>query len=188
MPCLFPGSRRPSALCRGHRRRRCSRRRRCRSRRSAPPSGWTADREAPPFWKSQFCIRPPDDGAEPILTFLAETREYVAGALRTGDRASWKEIAAHLDSAYAALPATVKTVYARADSGFYCWEAVQAYEKRSCRFIVVARKTAARLVNQLKAADVPCGSRSVPVSMNQRRWGCVSPGGARHSRQNSAEA
>jgi hypothetical protein len=89
---------------------------------------------------------------QPILTFLAETKEYVAGALRTGDRPSGKEIAAHLDSAYAALPATVKIVYGRADSGFYCWEAVQAYEKRNWRFIVVARKTA-RLVDQLKAAD-----------------------------------
>lgn len=88
---------------------------------------------------------------QPILTFLAETKEYVAGALRTGDRPSGKEIAAHLDSAYAALPPTVKTVYGRADSGFYCWEAIQAYEKRNCRFIVVARKTA-RLVDELKAA------------------------------------
>jgi hypothetical protein len=45
----------------------------------------------------------------------------------------------------------VKTVYARADSGFYCWDAVQAYEKRNCWFILVARKTA-RLVEELKAA------------------------------------
>jgi len=89
---------------------------------------------------------------QPILTFLAETKEYVTGALRTGDRPSGKEIAAHLESACAALPATVKTVYARADSGFYCWEAVQAYEQRDCRFILVARKTA-RLVDELKAAD-----------------------------------
>ena len=89
---------------------------------------------------------------QPMLTFLAETKEYVCGALRTGDRPDGKEIAAHLDSAYAALPATVKIVYARADSGFYCWEAVQAYEKRNCRFILVARKTA-RLVEELKGAD-----------------------------------
>jgi hypothetical protein len=89
---------------------------------------------------------------QPILTFVAETKEYVAGALRTGDRPSGKEIAAHLDSAYAALPPTVKTVYARADSGFYCWEAIQAYENGNCRFILVARKTA-RLVDELKAAD-----------------------------------
>lgn len=41
----------------------------------------------------------------------------------------------------------VTTVYARADSGFYCWD---AYEKRQCQFILVARKTA-RLVDELKA-------------------------------------
>lgn len=46
----------------------------------------------------------------------------------------------------------MKIVYGRADSGFYCWEAVQAYEKRNCRFIVVARKTA-RLVDELQAAE-----------------------------------
>jgi len=89
---------------------------------------------------------------QPILTFVAETKEYVSGALRSGDRPDGKDIAAHLDRAVDALPATVKTVYARADSGFYCWDAVQAYEKRNCRFILVARKTA-RLVEELKAAD-----------------------------------
>lgn len=88
---------------------------------------------------------------QPILTFLAETKEYVAGALRTGDRPSGKEIAAHLERVHAALPATVRIVHARADSGFYCREAVEAYEKLNWRFIVVARKTA-RLVDELKAA------------------------------------
>src|SRR5450756_2305968 len=81
---------------------------------------------------------------QPILTFLAETKEYVAGSLRTGDRPDGKQIAAHLDAAVAALPDSVKTVYARAGPrghpGFYCWEAAQAYEKRNCRFILVARK------------------------------------------------
>src|SRR5208283_6001098 len=38
------------------------------------------------------------------------------------------------------------------DSGFYCWEAVQAYAQAKARFIVVARKTA-RLVDRLQAAD-----------------------------------
>ena len=88
---------------------------------------------------------------QPILSFLAETKEYVGGALRNGDRPSGKEIAAHLDSVHAALPATAKTIYGRADSGFYCWEAVQAYEKRRWQFVVVARKTA-RLVEKLRAA------------------------------------
>jgi hypothetical protein len=50
------------------------------------------------------------------------------------------------------LPEGVKTLYAGADSGFYCWEAVQAYERRGCQFMVSARKTA-RLVDELKAAE-----------------------------------
>jgi hypothetical protein len=88
---------------------------------------------------------------QPMLSFIAETREYAAGALRTGDRPSGQQIADHLQSVAKGLPATVKTVYARADSGFYCWQAVEAYEKMKWRFIVVARKTS-RLVEQLQAA------------------------------------
>ena len=102
---------------------------------------------------------------QPILTFLAETKEYVTGSLRTGDRPDGKEIAAHLDAAVAALPESVKTVYARADSGFYCWEAVQAYEKRNCQFIVVARRTA-RLVDELKAAAAHRRRRAVRVPLS----------------------
>jgi len=49
------------------------------------------------------------------------------------------------------LPKEVKTIYARADSGFYCWEAVQTYETHDCQFIVVARKTP-RPVEELKLA------------------------------------
>ena len=96
---------------------------------------------------------------QPILTFAAETKEYLAGALRKGDRPTGEEIAVHLESAFAALPAGVKRVYARADSGFYCWEAVQAYQRRNCRFILVARKTS-RLVDALKAADWKASPRT----------------------------
>jgi len=48
------------------------------------------------------------------------------GELRNGDRPSGARIAHHIKSAVAALPATVKIVRARADSGFYCREAVEA--------------------------------------------------------------
>jgi hypothetical protein len=88
---------------------------------------------------------------QPILTFLAETREYVGGQLRNGDRPSGKEIARHLEGVFAAVPKGVETIYARADSGFYCAEAVEAYEKAGVRFIISARKTA-RLIDGLKAA------------------------------------
>lgn len=89
---------------------------------------------------------------QPILSFLAETREFVAGELRNGDRPTGKQIARHLEEAFQALPRCVTRIFARADSGFYCWEAVQAYEKFQCQFIVVARKTS-RLVEELVAAE-----------------------------------
>jgi hypothetical protein len=55
---------------------------------------------------------------QPILTFLAETREYVGGELHNGDRPTGPEIARHLRSVFEALPAEVETILARADSGF----------------------------------------------------------------------
>jgi len=66
---------------------------------------------------------------QPILTYLAETREYISGELRNGDRPTGRQIARHLQSVFAALSQTVQTIYARADAGFYCAEAVQAYAK-----------------------------------------------------------
>src|SRR5271170_1449224 len=89
---------------------------------------------------------------QPILTFLAETREYVAGQLRNGDRPTGKQIASHLHSAFQSLPPCVEKIFARADCGFYCWEAVQAYQQAGCQFIVVARKTS-RLVEELQRAS-----------------------------------
>jgi hypothetical protein len=93
---------------------------------------------------------------QPILTFLAETREYISGELHNGDRPTGPEIARHLKGVFGALPPQVETIFARADSGFYCWDAVAAYEGRGVQFIISARKTA-RLVEELKAAD---GKRS----------------------------
>src|ERR1700676_650316 len=87
---------------------------------------------------------------QPILTFLAETREYVWGELRNGDRPDGKQIARHLGEVFASLPECVLRIFARADSGFYCCEAVQAYEKANAQFIMVARKTS-RLVEALQS-------------------------------------
>ena len=88
---------------------------------------------------------------QPILTFIAETREYMWGELRNGDRPTGKQIYDHLKNAIAALPSGIQQVSARADSGFYCAEAVQAYEEQNCGFVIVARKTS-RLVEQLEQA------------------------------------
>src|SRR5882757_9232399 len=86
---------------------------------------------------------------QPMLTFIAETREYVWGELRNGDRPTGKQIGAHIRNVCAALPACVKRILGRADSGFYCWEAVEAYEGCKAQFVISARKTS-RLVEELR--------------------------------------
>ena len=73
---------------------------------------------------------------QPMLTFIAETREYVWGELRNGDRPTGKQIGDHLRNVRAALPPGVKQIYGRADSGFYCREAVEAYEEFDARFVI----------------------------------------------------
>ncbi len=89
---------------------------------------------------------------QPMLTFVAETREYVWGELRNGDRPSGKQIRNHLRKVRQALPLGVKQIYGRADSGFYCQDAAEAYEEFDARFVICARKTV-RLVEQLRQAE-----------------------------------
>src|ERR1700686_2859314 len=78
---------------------------------------------------------------QPMLTFIAETREYVWGELRNGDRPTGKQVGDHLQGVFAALPPCIVKIFARADAGFYCGEAVQAYEKGRASFIMVEGKT-----------------------------------------------
>src|SRR5665811_1801595 len=52
---------------------------------------------------------------QPMLTFLAETREYLWGELRNGDRPTGKQVGDHLRNVYTSLPPGVKQVYGRAD-------------------------------------------------------------------------
>ncbi len=89
-----------------------------------------------------------------VAPFLAETREYVYGELHNGDRPTGKQIAGHLKQAFHALPPADRRL-ARADSGFYCHEAVAAYEAAACQFVIVARKTSALLAALTAAAWRP---------------------------------
>ena len=76
---------------------------------------------------------------QPILTFVAETREFADGGLRNGDRTVRR--LPHLKSVIDHLSKSVKKIWARADSGFYYWDAVMAYEGKGCKFALVACKT-----------------------------------------------
>ena len=88
---------------------------------------------------------------QPILTFIAETREYIGGELRNGDRPTGAQIARHLEAVFSAVPRCVRRIFARADAGFYCWDAVRTYEQHQASFIIVARKTP-RLLEELETA------------------------------------
>jgi hypothetical protein len=89
---------------------------------------------------------------QPMLTFIAETREYIWGELHNGDRPTGKQIGDHIRNACAALPPGVKQIYGRVDSGFYCREGVEGYEECNVRFAISARKTS-RLVEELRQAE-----------------------------------
>ncbi len=91
---------------------------------------------------------------------------------RKGDRPTGQQIAQHLERVAASLPPSVETVYARADSGFYCKEAVEAYEKRGWRFVISAQKTS-RLVDELRAARWTGSPRT------ERAWRRIPRGGGR---------
>ena len=101
---------------------------------------------------------------QPILTFLAETREFIGGELHNGDRPTGMQIAKHLEYVMTTVPNGVKVIYGRADCGFYCWEAIQVYQKYGCQFIVVAQKTT-RLLEGLKSAH---WKRSPRTDANQQ--------------------
>ncbi len=60
---------------------------------------------------------------------------------------------------FEALPAGVEKIFGRADSGFYCGDAVSTYQGRGVQFIISVRKTA-RLVEELKAAFWKAAPRS----------------------------
>jgi hypothetical protein len=107
---------------------------------------------------------------QPILTFLAETKEYVSGQLRNGDRPTGKQIADHLREVFQSIPETGATLRARADSGFYCWEAIEglwwwrAKRRgwwRSCaRRIGRHRRRPMRMRSASSSIDPTDGSRS----------------------------
>jgi hypothetical protein len=89
---------------------------------------------------------------QPMLTFIAETREYIWDAVHNGDRPTRKQIGDHIRNACVAMPPGVRQIYGRVDSGFYCLEAVGAYEECNARFTISARKTS-RLVEELRRAE-----------------------------------
>ena len=90
---------------------------------------------------------------QPILTFMAETREYIGGELRNGDRPTGAQIARHLEGVFAAVPRCVrKTVTRGPMPASIAGKPSRPMRRRNASFIIVARKTS-RLLEELEKAD-----------------------------------
>jgi hypothetical protein len=85
---------------------------------------------------------------QPIFSFIAQTGEFIGGKQRKGDRPTGEEVAQHLREVFESIPKQCKRIFARADAGFYCKEAIAVYREYKVLFAVVAQKTTA-LIDQL---------------------------------------
>jgi hypothetical protein len=77
----------------------------------------------------------------PVLAFISETKEYLAGKLRAGRNLSGKEIRKFIAQLKTLLPPGVKQLTIRADSEFYCWQAIQAARAAGFDYIIAVRGT-----------------------------------------------
>ena len=59
----------------------------------------------------------------------------------------------------------MKRIFGRADAGFYCREAVEAYEEFHAQFVISARKTS-RMVEQLRQTEWK------PSQKTDAEWEC----------------
>lgn len=75
-------------------------------------------------------------GYRPVLGFIDQTREYIAGKLRAGETISGQETADFIYEIKKQLPGCVQDVLLRADGEFCSWEAVAAAKACGFRFII----------------------------------------------------
>jgi len=80
-------------------------------------------------------------GLRPVLAFIAETKEYLAGNFRRGETISGQEVARFILSFKKLIPGCVRQVIIRADAEFYSWAAVKACLRRGYGFIISAKRT-----------------------------------------------
>ncbi len=80
-------------------------------------------------------------GLRPVLSFIAETKEYFTGKLRQGATISGEELCNFLKSLRPLLPKSAEKVIIRADSEFYSQDAVSTCEEENYSFIISVKKT-----------------------------------------------
>jgi len=80
-------------------------------------------------------------GVRPVLAFIAETREYLAGNFRRGETISGQETARLILSFQGLIPKGVKKVHLRADAELFSWTAVKACLRRGYDYTISAKRT-----------------------------------------------
>ncbi len=75
-------------------------------------------------------------GYRPVLAFIQETREYIAGKLRKGETISGAETAAIIYQIKKNLPGCVRYVLVRGDGEFISWDSVSAAKECGFDFIM----------------------------------------------------
>jgi hypothetical protein len=80
-------------------------------------------------------------GLRPVLAYVAETKEYLAGKLRAGKTISGDQVGKFIASLRPLLPSCVGKVTLRADAEFYCWQAVKAARANGFDYIIAVKKS-----------------------------------------------
>jgi len=83
---------------------------------------------------------PGKKGYRPVLAFIDETREYLAGKLRKGETLSGEQAAAFIRTTAKYLPKCVNKVLLRADGEFFSWESVHAAMDQGFEFIIANKR------------------------------------------------
>jgi len=77
----------------------------------------------------------------PLLCFNGITKDFWHGELRAGDTHTSTGILQLLDTSFAKLPSSVKTIIIRADKGFYDHKTIEYLESNKSFFAIVAKIT-----------------------------------------------
>lgn len=75
----------------------------------------------------------------PLLCFIGETRDFLWGRFRPGDRNNLQGIKGFLRECLSWLPSGVKELFVRADSGFYSDSFLRSLEGRHIEYAVAAK-------------------------------------------------
>lgn len=77
----------------------------------------------------------------PLLCFNGITKDFWHGELRPGDTHTATGILEFLETSFAKLPSSVKSVIIRADKGFYDQKVVKYIESKNALFVIIAKLT-----------------------------------------------